>query len=73
MLPLSFFPLLINSFLLLETKFMKCQNGKTFSFAGRKKKFSPTETHILFSPNVSSICYVKMRKKKKRNNLHVCV
>ena len=54
---LSFFPLLINSFLFLEAKLMKCQNGKTFSSAeGNKKKLVlPKDTCSLF-PNASSIC-----------------
>lgn len=50
MLPLSFFPLLINSFLLLETKFMKCQNGKTFSFAGGKKNLVLLKHTFSFPP-----------------------
>lgn len=56
MLLLSFFPLLIKSFLFLEAKLMKCQNGKTFSSAeGKKKLVLPKDTCSVY-PNASSIC-----------------
>ena len=55
---LSFFPLLINSFLFLEKKkLMKCQNGKTFSSAeGKKKKLVLLKDTCSLFPNASSIC-----------------
>ena len=75
MLLLSFFPLLMNSFLFLETKLMKCQNGKIFSFAKEKNSLLLKHTCSLF-PQCKFLMYVMLKwekKKKKRAYSFVCV
>lgn len=68
---LSFFPLLINFSFSLETKLMKCQNGKNIPFCWKKEKIVLLKHTFLFP-----YCKFRMHmmlKWKKRERIYACV